>query len=124
MPLVPSLARWLAVTALVFQALIPFGQGLPSAEGGGGALVICTQFGPRALTPPSDDGGRGAPSGDRASCAVCLSLGGARLGAPEAPALAVAQAFFAVAFADGPGRPATARAPFLPGRPRAPPARA
>ena len=90
---------WAAIYALVFQALTPFAQALPS-PGAAKPLVICTQFGPRVLSPysvPNQDP-RGAAQRllDKLSCAVCLSIDTVRVFVPDRraglPTFLVAQA--------------------------------
>ncbi len=92
-------AAWTAALALLFQALLPLGQALPSpravAAGSGAplALLICTAWGLKPLAPP--DGAAKAPaSGAHPSCPICLAfaLGGSLLppamAALPAPAMA------------------------------------
>ncbi len=90
---------WAAIYALVFQALTPFAQALPSPSAAK-PLVICTQFGPRILSPSSvpnqDPRGAAQRMLDKLNCAVCLSLDTVRVFVPNRraglPAFLVAQA--------------------------------
>ena len=86
---------WVAIYALVFQALTPFAQALPS-PGMAEPLVICTQFGPRTLLPNQEPRGAAQRMLDKLNCAVCLSIDTVRVFVPDRraglPAFLVAQA--------------------------------
>ncbi|WP_404382835.1 DUF2946 family protein [Caenispirillum salinarum] len=84
-------AVWLASVALLLQIVVPLGQAVPLPVGADGfprSLVVCTAYGPRAMTPDQQDArGRAAsPSGASHSCPVCTALGFCGLDAPVAAA--------------------------------------
>jgi hypothetical protein len=72
---------WIAIYALMLQALIPFAQALPGP--GGQPLVICKVAGAGTSTAPARAPQRGPGALDAHGCVVCTAVA-----TPSAPAAA------------------------------------
>lgn len=77
---------WVAIYALLLQALIPFGQALPGPNGA--SLIVCKVAGAGSTTQ-SPTPLRAPGALDAHGCVVCMAVHGPAFGTPDALAVSV-----------------------------------